>query len=62
VEIAYDQHADAAAFSAFVNWPADLVLLDRGELIQFLLVYLLWQQGNALRSLTQLVTARRAAV
>jgi len=32
------------------------------SLFNFLLVYLLWQQGNALRSLVQLVTARRAAV
>ena len=32
------------------------------SLLNFLLVYLLWQQGNALRSLVQLVTARRAAV
>lgn len=32
------------------------------SLFNFLLVYLLGQQGNALRSLVQLVTARRAAV
>jgi phosphatidylglycerophosphate synthase len=32
------------------------------SLFNFLLVYLLWQQANALRSLVQLVTARRAAV
>ncbi len=32
------------------------------SLFNFLLVYLLWQQGNALHSLVQLVTARRAAV
>jgi hypothetical protein len=30
-------------------------------LFNVLLVYLLWQQENALRSLVQLVTARRAA-
>jgi hypothetical protein len=32
------------------------------SVFNFVLVYLLWQQENALRSLVQLVTARRAAV
>ena len=32
------------------------------SLFNFLLVYLLWQQENALRSLVQLVTTRRSEV
>jgi len=44
-----------------IGWPIWYFWMEV-SLFNFLLVYLLWQQGNALHSLVQLVTARRAAV